>query len=129
MESHVVNNAMALKEPAVFARLTQNEQAHQEVEHRIQVLDAYHGQVTGVFTGDEVLAGKNPSQGDLSSVLSLNISSRSKESGLQFTETPHSLIAWSVLPYNALPATFKPDMWAHQRGYDQQGESGYPCAC
>ena len=26
-------------------------------------VNTYHGQVTGIFTGDEVLAGKNPSQG------------------------------------------------------------------
>ena len=29
----------------------------------IELLDRHHGQVTGMFTGDECLAGKNPLQG------------------------------------------------------------------
>lgn len=57
-QSHVVNNAMALKQPALWYQLTHNELDRQAVEHMIETLDTYHGQVTGLFSGDEVLAGK-----------------------------------------------------------------------
>jgi len=62
-QSHVVNNAMAIKYPAVWYRLSHDPQDRQGVHLLLDTLDTYHGQATGVFTGDEVLAGKNPSQG------------------------------------------------------------------
>jgi DUF1680 family protein len=79
-------------------------------------LDRYHGQVNGMFTGDECLSGKNPVQGtELCSVVELMYS----------LEILLSVFgdAWlgdrlERVAFNALPATFTPDMWAHQ--YDQQ---------
>lgn len=116
LENHVVNHAMALKEPAITARITQNPQAHAEVMQRIHTLDTYHGQATGVFSGDEILAGPNPSQGtELCSVVEYLFS---LEQLLAIFGDPTFADRLERIAYNALPATFKPDMWAHQ--YDQQ---------
>ncbi len=115
-QSHVVNNAMALKQPALWYQLTHNEVDRQAVEHMIETLDTYHGQVTGVFSGDEVLAGKNPSQGtELCAVVEYMFS---LETLLAISGTPGFADRLERIAFNALPATFKPDMWAHQ--YDQQ---------
>jgi len=86
LETHVVNNAMGIKTPAVWYRQSGKDYDKKAVYKALDNLDKFHGQVTGVFTGDEHLSGKNPSQ--------------------------------EMITFNALPATFKPDMWAHQ--YDQQ---------
>ena len=62
-EAHVVNQAMGIKDPAMRYRLSGDADERGGVEQFIEVLDRFHGQLTGVFTGDECLAGKNPSQG------------------------------------------------------------------
>ena len=61
--SHVVNNAMALKAHGLWWRLSGDEADRNAVHDMIAKLDRYHGMVTGVFSGDECLAGLNPSQG------------------------------------------------------------------
>lgn len=115
-QSHVVNNAMALKQPALWYQLTHNEADRQGVERMIETLDRYHGQVTGIFSGDEVLAGKNPSQGtELCAVVEYMFS---LEMLLAITGEAAFAERLERIAFNALPATFKPDMWAHQ--YDQQ---------
>ena len=60
---HVVNNAMAIKAGALWWRLTGDEADRAAVYDMIGKLDRYHGMVTGIFTGDECLAGKRPTQG------------------------------------------------------------------
>jgi hypothetical protein len=57
METHVVNNAIGLKAPAVRYRQSGDELDSQAVYDGIENLDRFHGQVTGVFTGDEHLSG------------------------------------------------------------------------
>jgi DUF1680 family protein len=114
--THVVNNAMAVKQLAVWFRQSWDEDDRDAVFQIIEMLDTYHGQATGVFTGDEHYAGKNPSQGtELCAVVEYMFS----------LETCISILGEVILAdrleriaFNALPATFKPDMWAHQ--YDQQ---------
>ncbi|MBV9713404.1 MAG: glycoside hydrolase family 127 protein [Ktedonobacteraceae bacterium] len=82
----------------------------------IETLDTYHGQVTGIFSGDEVLAGKNPVQGiELCAVVEYMFS---LETLLAISGVPAFADRLERIAFNALPATFKPDMWAHQ--YDQQ---------
>jgi DUF1680 family protein len=115
-ETHVVNNAMAIKQPGVWSRQSQDGGDRTTVFQMLETLDAYHGQATGIFTGDEHYAGRNPSQGtELCAVVEYMFS----------LETLISILGESALAdrleriaFNALPATFKPDMWAHQ--YDQQ---------
>ncbi len=114
--THVVNNAMAIKTSGVWYRQS-GDPADREGFHRaIDVLDRWHGQVTGVFSGDEHLAGRNPSQGtELCAVVEYLYS---LEVLLAILGDPTLADRLESIAFNALPATFSPDMWAHQ--YDQQ---------
>jgi DUF1680 family protein len=115
-ESHVVNNAMGAKAPAVAYRLSGDSADRQAAYAALEMLDRYHGQATGMFTGDECFAGKMPSQGtETCAVVEFLFS----------LEMLASLLGDAVfgdrleqVAFNALPAPFKPDMWARQ--YDQQ---------
>lgn len=114
--THVVNNAMGIKTPGVMFELTGDDFFRQAVYKAIENLDLYHGQVTGIFTGDEHLAGKNPSQGtELCAVVEYMFSLEKLIELLGDTSFADRL---EKITFNALPATFSPDMWAHQ--YDQQ---------
>jgi DUF1680 family protein len=114
--SHVVNNAMALKGNALWWRISGDIRDRQAIYDMLAKLDRHHGMVTGIFTGDENLAGLDPTQGtELCAVVEAMYS----------LELLISLLGDPVLgdrleriTFNALPATFSPDMWAHQ--YDQQ---------
>ena len=59
---HVVNMAMATKAAALAWRIDQRPEARAAASRMIELLDQHHGQVTGMFSGDECLAGKNPLQ-------------------------------------------------------------------
>lgn len=131
---HVVNNAMAIKAHALWSRFTGDGSDHSPppgtgaesdradtgdravVYEIIKKLDRYHGMVTGVFTGDECLAGKQPTHGtELCAVVEHAFSLEvliSVLGDLAFADRLEKII------FNALPATFSPDMWSHQ--YDQQ---------
>ena len=116
METHVVNNAMGIKAPGIWFRQSKENSDKDAVYDAIKNLDKFHGQVTGVFTGDEHLSGKNPSQGtELCSVVEYMFSLENLISIFGDTTLIDRL---EKITFNALPATFKPDMWAHQ--YDQQ---------
>jgi len=114
--SHVVNNAMMLKSGALLWRLTGSGEHLESAEQMVNLLDKYHGMVTGVFSGDECLAGKSPIQGtELCAVVEYMYS---LEHLLGITGKAHWGDRLEKIAYNALPATFSPDMWTHQ--YDQQ---------
>ena len=114
--SHVVNNAMAIKAPAVWWRQSGEEDDRTGTQRIIAELDRYHGQVTGVFSGDEHLAGKSPSQGtELCAVVEYMYS---LETAIGILGDPALADRLELIAYNALPATLTEDMWAHQ--YDQQ---------
>ncbi len=113
---HVVNNAMAPKGPALWWRLTGEERDRVAAYDIIAKLDQYHGMVTGVFSGDECLAGLSPTQGtELCAVVEY---AYSLEHLLALLGDPAFGDRLEKIVFNALPATFSPDMWAHQ--YDQQ---------
>ncbi|HEY9075618.1 MAG TPA: beta-L-arabinofuranosidase domain-containing protein [Anaerolineaceae bacterium] len=113
---HVVNNAMAIKEQGLWWRISGDAQARQAVDQMIAALDQHHGMVTGVFSGDECLAGKRPTQGtELCAVVEY---AYSLEVLLSIFGDPKHADRLEKIIFNALPATFTPDMWAHQ--YDQQ---------
>jgi hypothetical protein len=113
---HVVNNAMAVKAPALWWRLTGKDSDLAVVKEMMALQDRYHGQVTGMFTGDECFAGLNPSQGtELCAVMEYLYS---LEVLLAITGDPAFGDRLEKIAYNAMPATFSPDMWSHQ--YDQQ---------
>ena len=123
MDTHVVNNAMGVKAPAVWYRVSKDPAAKDALYAALENLDRYHGQATGLFTGDEHLAGKNPSQGtELCAVVEYMYS---LETAISIVGDPVLADRLERIAFNALPATFKPDMWAHQ--YDQQANQ--PVAC
>jgi uncharacterized protein len=114
--SHVVNNAMAVKSPALWWRLSGEPADRAAASKMIAALDRHHGTAVGIFTGDECLAGLSPVQGtELCSVVEL---AYSLEVLLSVLGEPAFGDRLERIVYNALPATFSPDMWAHQ--YDQQ---------
>lgn len=113
---HVVNNAMALKEAALWWRLTGNETDRHAAASMIAALDRHHGMPTGAFSGDECLAGTGATQGtELCAVAEYMYSLEWLTSVLG---DPAFADRLELLAFNALPATFSPDMWSHQ--YDQQ---------
>ncbi len=114
--THVVNVAMGLKTPAVRYRRDDDPAHLRAVDEGWANLLRYHGQVEGMFSGDEWLAGTDPSQGvELCAVIELMFTfeqlARVYGAGrfADYLET---------VAYNALPATITADMRAHQ--YDQQ---------
>ena len=115
-DKHVVNTAMAPKAAALSWRLDRRADDRAFPAHMLGILDRCHGQVTGTFTGDECLAGKNPVQGtELCAVVEFLYS---LEILLSVFGDPAFGDRLERVAFNALPATFAPDMWAHQ--YDQQ---------
>ncbi|MBN1937001.1 MAG: glycoside hydrolase family 127 protein [Anaerolineae bacterium] len=114
--SHVVNNAMAPKGNALWWRLSSDARDRAAAYDMIAKLDRYHGMVTGMFTGDECLAGRQPTHGsELCAVVEYAFS---LEILLGLLGDPDFGDRLEKIVFNALPATFSPDMWSHQ--YDQQ---------
>lgn len=113
---HIVNTAMATKAAALSWRLDQRPSDRAFATRMLEILDRHHGQVTGVFSGDECLAGRSPLQGtELCSVVELLYSLEHLFSVFGEASFGDRL---ERVAFNALPATFAPDMWSHQ--YDQQ---------
>ena len=113
---HVVNTAMATKASALSWRLDRRPGDRAFARRMIDLLDRHHGQANGMFSGDECLAGKNPLQGtELCAVVEFLYS---LETLFSVFGDPWFADRLERVAYNALPATFAPDMWSHQ--YDQQ---------
>jgi DUF1680 family protein len=116
LKTHVVNNAMAIKTPGVWWQQSGDPGDREAVYAALANLDRYHGQVTGVFSGDEHYAGREPAQGtELCAVVEYMFS---LEVLLAVFGDPAFGDRLERIAYNALPAANTPDMWAHQ--YDQQ---------
>ena len=113
---HVVNVAMAVKEPALRWAVDGDERHRRAVYTALEELDRWHGQAQGMFSGDEWLAGRHPSHGvELCAVVELmfSLSTVARVLGdLSFADRLEKIA------YNALPATITADMRGRQ--YDQQ---------
>jgi DUF1680 family protein len=116
MRAHGVNNAMALKTSAVWFLVSGDESDRTAIYRAFEMLDRHHPMANGMFTATEHYAGPDPSQGvELCAVVEALFS-------LQHVVaiTGDSLLADRLerIAFNAVPATFSADMWAHQ--YNQQ---------
>jgi hypothetical protein len=115
-QKHVVNTGMAIKALALTWRISRQTDELAFPARMLELLDRYHGLPTGIFTGDECLSGRNPVQGtELCAVVETLYS---LEHLLSLTGDPAHGDRLERIAFNALPATFAPDMWSHQ--YDQQ---------
>jgi hypothetical protein len=113
---HGVNAGMAPKAGALMWRLDRRPEDRALGARIIEVLDRYHGQITGMFSADESLSGKNPLQGtELCAVVEFMYS---LEHLFSVFGDPAFADRLERVAFNALPATVAPDMWSHQ--YDQQ---------
>jgi hypothetical protein len=116
LTAHVVNNAMAIKYPALWYQQSKDPRYKNAVYNGISGYDKNHGQAGGRFSGDEHLSGKSPERGtELCSVVEYMYSLETLYEILGDNKFTDRL---EMLAYNSLPGTTTPDMWAHQ--YDQQ---------
>ena len=116
MQTHGVNNAMALKSSPLWWLVSGDEPYRAGLSQQLAALDAYHGLPNGLFSADEHLAGTNPSQGTELCTVVENMFSL--EYALAIMGDPLLGDRLEKIAYNALPGTFRDDMWSHQ--YDQQ---------
>ncbi len=113
---HVVNNAMAIKNDAVWSRQSRDGNDLKSSFAILEKLLRFHGLANGMHSGDEHLAGKSPVQGvETCAVVEFLFS----------LEVLLSISGEAILgdriervAYNALPAALTKDMWGRQ--YDQQ---------
>ncbi len=116
LATHVVNHAMAVKYPALWSLFSGRQSDSDASDVALAMLDRFHGQATGIFTGDEHLAGKNPSRGtELCAVVEFMYSLETLTSILGKAAYGDRL---ESVAFNNLPGAFDAEMWAHQ--YDQQ---------
>jgi len=116
MLAHGVNNAMALKSSALWYLISGDPTDREAVHRAFEVLDRYHGLPNGMFSADEHYAGRDPSQGiELCAVVEALFS---LQHVIRVTGDAALADRLERIAFNALPATFSADMWAHQ--YDQQ---------
>jgi len=116
LDTHGVNTAMALKYGGIRYLLTGDARDKNAIFSMLEILDKHHGQATGIFTCDEHLAGRSPSQGtELCTVVEAMYSLEALSAVTGDARLGDRL---EKIAFNALPATFKKDMTAHQ--YDQQ---------
>ena len=116
LATHGVNNGQAIKAQPVWSLVSKSEKDRQGFAQQLAMLDKYHGLPNGMFSCDEHLAGRNPSQGsELCTVVEMMYS---LEQSLAILGDPALGDRLERIAYNALPGTFTDDMWAHQ--YNQQ---------
>ena len=114
--THGVNVAMGLKQPAVEWRRTRDPRHLRAVDRGLAFLRRDHGQITGMFSGDEPLHGTDPLQGtELCTVVEMM---HSLETLLATTGRVAYADHLERVAYNALPAQVTRDYTARQ--YFQQ---------
>lgn len=114
--THGANVAMALKTPAVRALVLGDAAAHDTTRRALANLDRWHGQVHGLFSGDEWLAGREATRGVetcqvVEYMFTMEVAAR------VFGDASYS-DHLEAAAYNLLPASSDPLMLAHQ--YHQQ---------
>jgi hypothetical protein len=116
MQTHGVNNAMALKMSPEWFLVSGSAADRNAIFQQIKMLDQYHGIPNGMFSADEHIAGTDPSQGiELCAVVESMFSYELIAADLG---EPAFADRLEKVAFNALPGAFRDDMWSHQ--YDQQ---------
>jgi uncharacterized protein len=116
LATHGVNNGMAIKASPLWSLVSKSDEDRRAILYQLMALDKYHGLPNGMFSCDEHLAGRNPSQGsELCTVVETMFS---LEQALAILGDPALGDRLERIAFNALPGTFTDDMWAHQ--YDQE---------
>lgn len=109
---HGVNTGMCVKQPAVYYQYAKEEKYLKAVKKVIDDLTKYHGQVEGVWSGDELLHGTDPTQGtELCTVVEYMFS---LETLIEITGDPEYADKLERVAFNALPAQVKPDFTGRQ---------------
>jgi uncharacterized protein len=116
LATHGVNNGQAVKTGPVWWQVSKSDADRIAATQMIAELDRYHGLPNGMFSCDEHLAGRNPSQGsELCTVVEYMFSLEQSLGILGDVALGDKL---ERLAFNALPGTLTDDMWAHQ--YNQE---------
>ena len=116
LATHGVNNGQAVKTGPMWSLVSGSESDRKAAAQMIAELDRYHGLPNGMFSCDEHLSGRDPSQGsELCTVVEYMYS---LERVLAITGDPAFGDRLERLAFNALPGTLTDDMWAHQ--YNQE---------
>ena len=116
LATHGVNNGQAVKTGPVWSLVSGSETDRKAAAQMIEELDRYHGLPNGMFSCDEHLAGRDPSQGsELCTVVEYMFS---LERALAITGDAVFGDKLERLAFNALPGALTDDMWAHQ--YNQE---------
>ena len=115
-KTHVVNIAMGVKNPGVWWQQSHEEKHRTASIQGIRDLLKYNGVVQGIWTGDEHIIGRSPSQGtELCAVVEFMFSLEELVRIFGEIELADRL---ERVAFNALPAAIMPDWLGHQ--YDQQ---------
>jgi hypothetical protein len=113
--THVVNVAMSFRSFVARAELG-DQSAGEAFATALARLDAFHGLATGMFSGDEWLAGTAPEHGvELCAVVEFL---HSLAEGFRVFGRPEWLDRLESVAYNMLAAHLSPDLRSHQ--YHQQ---------
>ncbi|WP_109486488.1 beta-L-arabinofuranosidase domain-containing protein [Occallatibacter savannae] len=116
LATHGVNNGQAIKTGAIWSLVSGSDTDRKATGQMIAELDRYHGLPNGMFSCDEHLSGRDPSQGsELCTVVEYMFS---LERALAITGDAAFGDRLERLAFNALPGTLTDDMWAHQ--YNQE---------
>jgi hypothetical protein len=109
---HGVNRAMGFKEPAVYFQRSENPRHLAALSTGWQRTLQYHGQIQGMFSGDEFLHGRGATQGtEFCTIVELLSSFETA-----FTISGEQWLAGAIerIAYNALPAILSVDHCSHQ---------------
>jgi uncharacterized protein len=116
LSTHGVNNAQGVKAGPVWSLVSGLDADRFAALKMTAELEKYHGLPNGMFSCDEHLAGRNPSQGsELCSVVEYMYS---LEQSISISGDASLGDRLERLAFNALPGAFTDDMWAHQ--YNQE---------
>src|SRR5271169_6020434 len=116
LATHGVNNGQALKAAPIWYLVSKDPSDRLGYQQMLTALDTYHGLPNGMFSCDEHLAGRNPSQGvELCTVVETMFSLEQSLAILGDATIGDRL---ELIAFNSLPGAFTDDMWAHQ--YNQE---------